>query len=115
MKMSAILIKITLILFVISLILSKYKRKNSIRAFFDSSIILLYFIITILYFVADYFTNEGINETVMFTIIYGLNGAGFGEYYKLIFVSVMILLILILFSIIYFKKIREFNVKDTLK
>lgn len=32
------------------------------------------------YFVADYFTGEGINEAVIYHLRYGLSGAGFAEY-----------------------------------
>lgn len=34
----------------------------------------------VLYFVADYFTGDGINEAVIYHLRYGLSGAGFSEY-----------------------------------
>jgi len=34
----------------------------------------------VLYFVADYFTGDGINEAVVYHLRYGLSGAGFSEY-----------------------------------
>ena len=49
---------------------------------------------------ADYFTGEGITEVVVYHVKYGLEGAGFSEYWKLILISsaVSVLFLVYLFG-----------------
>ena len=69
--------------------------------------IFLYFILTILYFSADYFTNEGVNEVVIYTLEYGLGGAGFGEYALLLSLSILFFVIAFSVSYMYFRIVKN--------
>lgn len=100
---------ISIIFIVIAISTSKYKSKQLYSAIFDTSIIFIYFIFTILYFLANYFTNDGINDAVIYTIQYGLQGAGFGEYILLISLSILSFIILFALSYIYFHFILKYN------
>ena len=44
------------------------------------SFVFVLLIISIFYGGSDYFTDDGINEAVLYHLKYGLEGAGFGEY-----------------------------------
>lgn len=48
----------------------------------------LFLVITISHLIADFFTNHGIDDSVIFHLVYGLKGAGFREYSTLIFLSI---------------------------
>lgn len=63
----------------------KYKEKNPKRIFLDSTLFFIYGLFGIFYFVANYFTGAGINETIIATLNLGLGEAGFQEYLLLIF------------------------------
>ena len=49
-------------------------------------------VLSLSYFVANYFTGEGITDAVMYHLKYGLAGAGFFEYRYLIIGSALFLL-----------------------
>ena len=86
---------------------AKYKSKHVYNSILNASSIFIYFILTILYFSADYFTNEGINDAVLFTVQYGMGGAGFGEYALLLFLSVFFFIAVFAFSYMYFRIINN--------
>jgi len=46
----------------------------------------------VLYFIADYFTGNGINEAVAYHLRYGLSGAGFSEYSALAVLALVVAL-----------------------
>lgn len=48
----------------------------------------LFLMLTVAHLIADFFTNRGIDESVVFHLVYGLKGAGFAEYTTLIVISV---------------------------
>lgn len=78
---------------------SKKKRAIFSVGFFVST--LLY----IIYYAANSFTGEGINDAVIFTIAYGLNDAGVGDYKKLIGICLAVIFISLLISLwLFFKK-----------
>lgn len=57
------------------------------------------------YYVANYFTGNGITCGVVYHIKYGLSGAGFAEYLDLILISGLFILLGIIFSLwIFFKR-----------
>ncbi len=91
----------------ISIITAKYKSKNLWNSLLNSSLIFLYFILTILYFSVDYFTNQGLNEAAVYTAEYGLQGAGFGEYSLLLSLSILAFVIVFAISYLYFKIIKN--------
>ncbi len=98
---------LSVIYFTISLITAKYKTKNIYTSFFNAFAIFTYLALTIIYFSANYFTGEGVNETVLFTVQYGLDGAGFGEYVMLLTVSALSFVIIFAMTYLYFQIIKN--------
>lgn len=90
---------LSIVFFTISIATSKHGTKSTLASLLNSSAVFLYLALTILYFLANYFTGEGINEAVLFSAQYGMEGAGFGEFSVLI--SIGILLFLLAFALTY--------------
>lgn len=62
----------------------------------------------IAFFVADYFTAEGINEAVVYHMTYGLDGAGFAEYANvMVFGSIAVLLLFVSLAWVFLKLRRQ--------
>lgn len=78
------IIFLSIFFFLFAVITTKYKFKHPKRVLFDVSLFFFYGFLTIIYFVANYFTGAGINETVIATLNLGVGDAGFGEYLLLI-------------------------------
>ncbi len=57
-----------------------------------SILIFVLYIYILLYLIADYFTDNGFDSAVIYHLKYGLSGAGFGEYWKLILASIFYIL-----------------------
>ncbi|OHD99961.1 MAG: hypothetical protein A3K14_02425 [Sulfurimonas sp. RIFCSPLOWO2_12_FULL_36_74] len=76
---------LSLLFFIFAIFTVKYKEKNLKRIFLDVTLFFIYGLFTIIYFVANYFTGAGINETIIATLNLGLSEAGFQEYLLLIF------------------------------
>ncbi len=76
---------LSLLFFIFAIFTVKYKEKNIKRIFLDVTLFFIYGLFTIIYFVANYFTGAGINETIIATLNLGLSEAGFQEYLLLIF------------------------------
>jgi phosphoglycerol transferase len=60
-------------------------------------------VLIIAYFIINSFTGEGINEAVIYHLIYGLDGAGFREYLNLVVLSIVILIVSFVFFYYYDK------------
>lgn len=88
----------------------KYKEKNIKRIFFESLLFFLFGLITIIYLSSDYFTGEGINETVISTLNLGLSNAGFKEYLLLIFVSLASFILLFVMSFFYYFSLKKIKI-----
>jgi phosphoglycerol transferase len=84
------LLIISFILYVVAV--KKYLQNNKLTKhgiLFISAVTLLYTCYSICFLASDYFTDEGINDAVVFHVMYGLEGAGYGEYAILILVSIV--------------------------
>lgn len=60
-------------------------------AFPASALLFVLFVVSAGFVIADYFTGQGIDESVAFHLKYGLSGAGFAEYAILIFFTIILL------------------------
>jgi phosphoglycerol transferase len=67
----------------------------------------LYFVATVFYQVADYFTNKGVDEAVVYHLQVGLDGAGFGAYKTLISLTILSIVLFIFLAIFYIKKLSK--------
>ena len=87
----------------ISLIFYIFYIKHIKKTIISYILAIFYVLYTSAYFVADYFTDDGINSAVIYHLKYGLNGAGWAEYSSLI-ISVFALVI---FNLILIYKFRS--------
>jgi len=72
------------ILFIVSALLLSLLRKTAIQRAVFVAIYALYSLLLLGYFVIDYFTGTGITPGTLYTLQYGLWGAGFLDYLRLI-------------------------------
>lgn len=79
------MILLSIFFFIFAIVTMKYKEKHPKRIFLDATLFFIYGLFSIFYFVANYFTGAGINETIIATLNLGLGEAGFQEYLLLIF------------------------------
>ncbi len=98
---------LSIVFLLLSLATARYKTKHLIYVLLNTLSIFCYLLITVLYFSADYFTNEGINDAVLYTVEYGLGGAGFGEYTLLLFFSFFFFVVVFALSYLYFRIIHN--------
>ena len=76
---------------------------NRLVGLLFSLIVLVFFLITGVYFFSDYFTGVGINEAVLYHLKVGLEGAGFGEYKGLVLCGVAYLFFAVGVSFLIYK------------
>ena len=105
------LMLLSLFLFAGSIYSYRKTQLSKITRFFFSALIFISILLYLFYGISDYFTGEGINNDVIYTLQYGLKGAGFLEYSRLIITSIIILIGGLIFSVYLFLK----KVKNLLK
>ena len=73
-------------------------------------------LLTIFYFVADYFTGQGINQAVVFHTMYGVEGAGFLQYLDLICWSVVgiIFISVLSYGVVKWVRLKKQSIPDGL-
>lgn len=99
----------SLILFIFAMLTMNYKEKNKKHVLFESIIFFLFGLISIIYCIANYFTADGINETVLATLNLGLENAGFKEYSFLILGSFSAFLLLFIVSFFYYAHLSKLS------
>lgn len=92
-----------------------YKQKRSLRAFFDTSLIVLYGLFFIIYYSANYFTGSGINETILATLNLGMQDAGFREYLDLISIVFISSILLFIFAFFYNRRLKRVDIVEANK
>lgn len=98
---------LSLFFFVSSLLLSRNRTRNRYSLFFGAVAIYLYVLLTGAYVVSDYFTGEGINDAVIYHLLYGLEGSGFGDYYLIILIGLGFFLGSFIFSFFYYRLLKN--------
>ena len=79
------------ILFITGLYMASRKRHSPTGKLSVLALVCLYLLVTILYFVSDYFTGKGFNESVLYHLYVGVQGAGFREYTNIILAAFLFL------------------------
>lgn len=97
----------SIIFFIFSLITSKYKQKKRFRIVLDLLLMIVFTTVSIAYYISNYFTGKGINESVITTLTLGLDGAGYEEYFNLIFISFFTFLILFIMAFFYYRHLNK--------
>lgn len=83
-----------LCIFIAIFFILKSKRKFRF-ALLTLFLLLISFLLTITYAVSDYFTDKGIDESVIYHLRYGLGEAGFQEYAGVIILAAVALIIIV--------------------
>lgn len=89
---------LSLLLFSVSIYLYRKTNTSKIKRLIFSILVFTSIIFYLLYFISNYFTGKGIDMSVIYHIKYGLVGVGFLEYWKLIVVSVVFIILGLVFS-----------------
>ena len=97
---------LSLLLYVFSIILFQYRdRKSKKKTFFVLSS--FFGILTVIFFAADYLGGNGIDNSVLYHVQYGFDGAGFGDLSRVIVSSVLAILMTSAISFVAsFKKLQ---------
>lgn len=96
--------------FIFAILSAKYKEKKPKRLFFDAALFFIFGALGIIYFIANYFTGNGINETVLAALNLGLENAGFEEYIYLIIASLFAFVALFIAAFFYYHHINSIKV-----
>ena len=100
----------SILFIIIALISTKYKSRDKKYLFLNTFVIFLYLLFTIIYFSANFFTSNGVDESVIYTLQYGLDNAGFGEYIVLIGASIGATIVTFAVTYLYYRIIK--NVRE---
>lgn len=109
------MIVLSILFFIFAVATMKYKQKVSKRAFLDATLFFLFGILNIAYFVANYFTGAGINETVLAALNLGLEDAGFEEYIYLIAISIFAFVIIFIAAFFYYTHLKSVTIANPKK
>ncbi|MFA6190988.1 MAG: phosphatidylglycerol--membrane-oligosaccharide glycerophosphotransferase [Sulfurimonas sp.] len=101
------MILLSFLFFIFAIFTMKYKEKNKGRIFFDASLFFIFGLLSIVYFVASYFTGHGINDTILATLNLGLGEAGFGEYALLILAALASFVVLFVTAFFYYNHLNS--------
>ncbi len=97
----------SIIFFVLGFYLYKKNNHSKKRTVIITSLFFIYLIFTLMYVGSDYFTNEGINDAVVYHVLYGLDGAGFAEYSLIITAAIVSFIFSFIFSYGYYRVINH--------
>ena len=102
-----IILVLSLLFFAIGLLLYRHQNNKTSSSLLLSVFVFLYMSLVSIYLVSDYFTDEGVNDAVIFHVIYGLDGAGFAEYHLIIIVAVALFVVSILVAYLYYRMAKN--------
>lgn len=81
-------------------------RKNS-SSLFAAMLSFMFLLLSVIYFSADYFTDEGINDAVIYHLFYGVEGGGIAEYYLIIVITLFLFLLSFVFAYFHYRIIKN--------
>jgi phosphoglycerol transferase len=96
---------LSLLLFIFALLIAYHHSHSKKSTLLGAGVVFVYLFLSAFYVVADYFTGEGINDAVIFHLRYGLDGSGFGDYYLIMVVAVVLLIMSLMSSLAYYRYI----------
>ena len=95
------------VFFIAFVLFSRGKKRGTLWALFFSSLTFLYLAVSLFYYLADYFTNEGLNEAVVYTLLSGLEGTDYTEYSTLIVSAFVFTVSMIAASYLYYRMMKK--------
>lgn len=108
---SIVFMFLSLFLFSASVYLYIKTNASKINKVIFSVLVFTSIIFYLFYFISNYFTGRGIDMSIVYHIKYGLVGAGFLEYWKLIVISIVLFILGLIFSFWVFLKKTESRAK----
>lgn len=94
---------LSFILFLIGLLTTNNRTRRNISSLFPAMLSFIFLSLSIAYIGADYFTDEGINDAVIYHVIYGVEDAGIAEYYLIIIIVFILFLLSFIFSYFHYR------------
>lgn len=94
-------------LFLVALFTSKNRTRTRKSALIGAGTIFIYMLLSVFYIISNYFTGEGINDAVIFHLLYGLEGSGFGDYYLIIGIGFGLFIASLSLSIFYYRLVKN--------
>ena len=98
------------LLIAIGLFLLYRRNRSAFLQYFDSLFVILALLLVVTYLVSDSFTGVGIDDSVIYHLTYGLQGAGFGEYLKLILLTLSAIAVAVVASIFSWRMLRPHQI-----
>ncbi len=100
---------VSLLFFIVALTSARYKSKKKAYLVLNASLVVIYLLVTITYLSANFFTGHGVDEAVIYTIVYGLGDAGFGDYIVLIAVTTLGVIATFAIGYFYYRFIKGYK------
>ena len=100
---------LSLIAFVVGVWFYRHRKGAVLTPLLLAIVIFFYLLLLSAHIVSDYFTGEGVNDAVVYHVLYGLDGAGFAEYSFIIFSAVLLVVASFVLSVIYYRFSRARN------
>lgn len=94
-------------LFIASVYISKNRLRSHSNLFWGTLSIFVYLLLTVFFIVSDYFTDEGINDAVIYHLRYGLGESGFGDYYLIIGIGTFLFISSLVLSVFYYRMVKK--------
>jgi phosphoglycerol transferase len=98
---------LSLLFFIFALFTMKHKEKNKKRILLDATLFFIFGLLSLIYFVANYFTGYGITDTIIDALYLGLESAGFEEYLLLIFGAFFSFILLFVLAFFYYRLLHS--------
>ncbi len=96
----------SLILFLIGVLVAEGNFRSRIPAGISASLVFLFVLLNSVFLLSHYMTGEGINEAVVYHLLYVIEGAGLKEYYPTIIAGALLVLGGFLLSLFYFYRLH---------
>lgn len=94
------------LLIVLGLFLLYRRNRSTLLQYFDSLFVILALLLGVTYLVSDFFTGVGIDDSVIYHLTFGLQGAGFGEYSKLILLTLVAITVALIATLFAWRMLR---------
>ncbi|MHC4412767.1 MAG: sulfatase-like hydrolase/transferase [Planctomycetota bacterium] len=103
---SQLLLFVSLAIFVLATLFLKDRNTSHGARYFHTVLAFSTIILSGTYLISDYFTGSGIDESVFYHLIYGLDGAGFREYMDLMIFAGVLMIVAVFGAFAVFRMLK---------
>jgi len=103
------IIGLSFVLIILAFYFFLYTKSSFLQEISFNIIFIISFALHVTFFVSYYFTGEGVNDAVLYHINYGLAGASFLEYWKVILLTIIAIVLMFLLLHYLFTKDRKYE------